>query len=100
LLGPALLELDDPPVRFVWVAAANPVTMLPGSRIVERALATRDMTVVVDAFLTDTARCAHVVLPTTTMLEDEDLVGAYGHHWVGELRAVATPLRGVKTDLE
>jgi anaerobic selenocysteine-containing dehydrogenase len=55
-------------------------------------------TVVVDAFLTDTARAAHVVLPTTTMLEDDDLVGAYGHHWLGEVRPVVPPPDGVKTD--
>lgn len=100
LLGPQLLEMSNPPIRFVWITAANPVVTLPGSAQVKRALETREMTVVVDSFLTDTARCAHVVLPTTTMLEDEDLVGAYGHHYLSEVRAVATPLPGVKSDLE
>jgi anaerobic selenocysteine-containing dehydrogenase len=61
---------------MVWVTAGNPVAMLPDSHTVKRALETRELTVVVDAFMTDTARAAHVVLPTTTMLEDDDLVGA------------------------
>jgi anaerobic selenocysteine-containing dehydrogenase len=65
---------------------------------VKRALESRELTVVVDAFLTDTARAAHVVLPTTTMLEDDDLVGAYGHHWLGEVRPVVQAPDGVKTD--
>ena len=100
LLGQAILEAADPPVRMVWVTAGNPVAMLPDSLMVSRALETREMTVVVDAFLTDTARAAHVVLPTTTMLEDDDLVGAYGHHWLGEVRPVVQPPEGVKTDYE
>jgi len=99
-LGRSLLEATDPPVRMAWVTAGNPVAMLPDSRVVEHALATREMTVVVDSFLTDTARVARVVLPTTTMLEDDDLVGAYGHHWIGEVRPVVPPPDGVRTDYE
>ena len=68
--------------------------MLPESLTVKRALETRELTVVVDSFLTDTARAAHLVLPTTTMLEDDDLVGAYGHHWLGEVRPVVPPPKG------
>ena len=100
VLGRAILEASDPPVRMVWVTAGNPVAMLPDSLTVRRALETRELTVVVDAFLTDTARAAHVVLPTTTMLEDDDLVGAYGHHWLGEVRPVVPPPDGVKTDYD
>jgi anaerobic selenocysteine-containing dehydrogenase len=100
LLGPGILAADDPPVRMVWVSNGNPVVALPESATVARALSSREMTVVVDSFLTDTARCASVVLPTTTMLEDEDLVGAYGHHYLANVRAVVAPPEGVKTDYE
>lgn len=98
LLGPGILEAADPPIRMVWVTAANPVAMLPESQTVARALRSRELTVVVDSFLTDTAREAHIVLPTTTMLEDEDLVGAYGHHYLGNVRQVVPPPEGVRTD--
>jgi anaerobic selenocysteine-containing dehydrogenase len=98
LLGRQILEAADPAIRMVWVTAGNPVAMLPDSHTVKRALETRELTVVADAFLTDTARAAHVVLPTTTMLEDDDLVGAYGHHWLGEVRPVVPAPDGVKTD--
>jgi len=100
LLGTGILEASDPPVRVVWVSNANPVAMLPESETVARALRTREMTVVVDSFMTDTAREAHLVLPTTTMLEDDDLVGAYGHHFLGWVRPVVPPPQGVKTDHE
>ena len=100
LLGRAIVEASDPPIRMVWVTAGNPVAMLPDAASVRGALETRELTVVADAFLTDTARAAHVVLPTPTMLEDDDLVGAYGHHWLGEVRPVVPPPEGVKSDYE
>jgi anaerobic selenocysteine-containing dehydrogenase len=98
LLGRQILDAEDPAIRMVWVTAGNPVAMLPDSHTVKAALESRELTVVVDAFLTDTARAAHVVLPTTTMLEDDDLVGAYGHHWLGEVRPVVPAPEGVRTD--
>lgn len=100
LLGPGILAARDPAIRMVWVHNGNPVAMLPGSREVAEALSSRELTVVVDAFMTDTARAAHIVLPTTTMLEDDDLVGAFGHHWIGNVRPVVPPPDGVKTDYQ
>lgn len=99
-LGREILEASDPAIRMVWVTAGNPVAMLPESATVKHALESRELTVVVDAFLTDTALAAHVVLPTTTMLEDDDLVGAYGHHHLGEVRPVAARPGDVRTDHE
>lgn len=98
LLGPQLLELNDPPVRMIVVWGANPVAMLPDSATVAEALRTREFTVVIDPFLTDSARCANLVLPTTTMLEEEDLLGAYGHHYLAEVKPVVPPPPGVRSD--
>jgi anaerobic selenocysteine-containing dehydrogenase len=98
--GTEILAARDPEIRMVWITAGNPVAMLPESLTVKRALETRELTVVVEQFLTDTAQAAHLVLPTTTMLEDDDLVGSYGHHWLGEVRPVAQRPAGVKTDYE
>lgn len=100
LLGQGILEASDPPIRMVWVSAANPVAMLPQSEVVRQALETRELTVVVDSFLTDSADCADIVLPTTTMLEEDDLLGAYGHHWLADMRAVVPPPEGVKSDYQ
>ena len=100
LFGPEVLRLSDPPIRAVWVTAGNPVAMLPESETTIKALSTRDFVVVVDSFLTDTARLAHLVLPTTTLLEADDLLGAYGHHWIGVAKPVVAPPEGVKSDLE
>jgi len=100
LLGPGLLEGIDPRYRFLWITAGNPVAMLPESNTVARALESMDMTVVVDSFLTDSARHAHLVLPTATMLEDDDLVGSYGHHYMGLLRPAVPPFGESKTDYQ
>ncbi|KYF74138.1 molybdopterin-containing oxidoreductase catalytic subunit [Sorangium cellulosum] len=100
LFGEEVLRMSDPPIRAVWVTAGNPVAMLPDSGAVAEALATRDFVVVADAFLTDTARLAHLVLPTTTLLEADDVIGAYGHHYLGVATPVVPPPDGVKSDLE
>lgn len=100
LLGKEILEAAAPPIRAVWVTAANPVAMLPDSSTVARALETREFVVVVDSFLTDTARRAHIVLPTTTLVEDDDLLGAYGNHWLGASVPVVAPPPHVRSDLE
>ncbi len=88
LLGHDLLAAKDPPVRCLWVTAGNPVAMLPDAATVARAIEATEFVVVADCLMTDTARRAHVVLPVPTLLEDSDLLGAYGHHWIGESRPV------------
>lgn len=80
-LGREILQAD-PPVRFAWVTAGNPVSMLPDSQTVRRALLGLEMLVVVDTHPTDTTDIADLVLPTCTLLEDEDLLGAYGNHYL------------------
>lgn len=98
--GAEILAAKDPPIRAVWITAGNPVVMLPESETTARALETRELVVVADSFLTDTAERAHLVLPTATLLEDDDLLGAYGHHFLGASRPVVPRPPGVRTDLE
>ncbi|MBI4511602.1 MAG: molybdopterin-dependent oxidoreductase [Deltaproteobacteria bacterium] len=98
--GREVMAPCDPPIRMVWVTAGNPVTMLPESDTTAEALRTREFVVVCDSFLTDTARTAHLILPTTTLLEADDLLGSYGHHTIGVAQPVVPPPPGVKSDLE
>ncbi|MEO6323277.1 MAG: molybdopterin-dependent oxidoreductase [Thermoanaerobaculia bacterium] len=100
LLGEEILAAQDPPIRAIWVTAGNPVSMLPDAATVARAFETRELVVVVDPFLTDTARRATVVLPTTTLVEDDDLLGAYGHHYLGASTPAVAPPKDVFSDLE
>ncbi len=92
-LGRALAELRDPPIRAMYVWCANPAAVAPDQNAVLRGLTRDDLFLVVhDRFLTDTARCADVVLPATTSLEHADLYRAYGHYAVQRVRAAIPPL--------
>ncbi len=76
-------EKLSPPVRSLLVWNANPAASMPNQPLVRRGLLRDDLfTVVHDLFLTDTARCADIVLPATSQLEHLDLVPAWGHHYL------------------
>ncbi|HEB53813.1 MAG TPA: molybdopterin-containing oxidoreductase catalytic subunit, partial [bacterium] len=100
LFGEDVLAASDPAIHLLWVTAGNPVAMLPDSAKVARALDAVDFVVVADCLLTDTARRADVVLPVPTLLEDSDLLGAYGHHWIGESRPVLDAPEGVRHEVQ
>ncbi len=91
-LGEGLLEKDDPPVKVLFVHASNPASSLPHQTKVLRGLARPDLfTVVVDHFLTDTARYADVVLPATMATEHQDLLISYGHLYLAWNEPAAPP---------
>ncbi len=99
LLGHDLLAAQGPPIRCLWVTAGNPVAMLPDAATVARAIEQTEFVVVADCLLTDTAKRAHVVLPVPTLLEDSDVLGAYGHHWIAESRPVVPMPPGVRHEV-
>jgi anaerobic selenocysteine-containing dehydrogenase len=82
-LGHALTELNDPPVKALFVYNSNPAAIAPNQNTVLRGMAQPDLfTVVHEQFWTDTADYADIVLPATTFLEHADIQGAYGHYYV------------------
>ena len=72
----------DPPVKAVWIEQANPMTSNPNINLLARAMNQLDLIVVVDLFLTDTARMADIILPATSMFEYYDLITGYGHSYI------------------
>ncbi|MGA8379600.1 MAG: molybdopterin-dependent oxidoreductase [Stellaceae bacterium] len=91
-LGEALLELANPPIRGLLVAANNPAVTCPDAGKVRRGLAREDLfTVVHDPFLSLTARYADIVLPAATYLETEDLYRAYGTYYLQYAPAAVPP---------
>jgi anaerobic selenocysteine-containing dehydrogenase len=92
-LGEGLLETDDPPVKALFVIAANPVGSNPHQNKVRRGLAREDLfTVVLEQFPTDTVDYADIVLPATMQHEHMDIHEGYGHMYLAwNEPAVAPP---------
>jgi anaerobic selenocysteine-containing dehydrogenase len=91
-LGDALLNMADPPLRALFIAANNPAVTCPDAGKVRRGLVRDDLfTVVHDPFLSVTARYADIVLPAATYLESEDLYRAYGTYYLQYAPAAVAP---------
>jgi anaerobic selenocysteine-containing dehydrogenase len=83
-IGRDVLETRDPPLRLAWICGANPVTQALNSGVIRQALAQLEYVVVSDIYRTDTAQYAHLFLPTTTFVEEEDLVVTeWWHSYLG-----------------
>jgi anaerobic selenocysteine-containing dehydrogenase len=88
-LGTALLELNDPPLKGLFVYNANPVATVPNQNLVLNGLQRKDLfTVVFEQVMTDTAVYADIVLPATTFLEHHDIRVSYGAYGLGGVRPV------------
>lgn len=99
-LGPEMLATQDPPLRMIWVERGNPVTQNPETNTVLEAFRALDFRVVVEQFMTDTAREADIVLPAKTMFEQSDVIGAYWHAYVQLKQKVIDPPGEVKPETE
>ena len=83
---------DQGPVAALCVANTNPAVVCPDSGAVLAGLAREDLfTVVLEQFMTDTARYADVVLPATTQLEHLDVVKSWGHRYLTLNRPAIEP---------
>ncbi len=103
LLKPDLareLHRADPPVRMAWVECINPANQFPEAGEVARALDGLDFVVLADAFMTDTAEVADLILPVALMLEQEDVVGSFLHEYVQMSAKAVEPPEGVRTDYQ
>ena len=99
-LGEDILNAKDPALKMGWIAGANPASSAPDTGRVQEGLRSLEFLVVVEQFMSATAELAHLVLPCTTYLEMDDLVTAYGHHWIGLTNRVVPPQGETKTDGE
>ncbi len=88
----------DPPVELLWVNGSNPVNQSPDAEGVAQAFRKVPFKIVVDAFLTDTAELADLVLPCTLNLEQENLVSSFCHDFLNYARPAFPPPAGARSD--
>jgi anaerobic selenocysteine-containing dehydrogenase len=100
-LGKALNEVDDPPVKALFVYSSNPAAICPNHNEVIRGLLRPDLfTVVHEQFLTDTTDYADIVLPATTFFEHKELQTAYGHYYLQVSNQAIEPLGECRSNVE
>lgn len=99
-IGEEILKCTDPPIRMIFTTAANPVCMAPNSAKVARAFGETEFVVYSGHFLDDTADQAHVFLPATTFLEEQDIMATYGHNYVGPVNRVIQPVGECRSEFE
>ncbi len=72
-LGDFLEKENNPPIKAIFISKANPLVQMPDINKTQKAFQSVEFKVVIDMFMTDTAARADLVLPCTTVLEEEDI---------------------------
>ena len=98
-LGEALATTVEPRITTAFFMSTNLVNQMPDTLAMQRELAKLEFRVCVDQFLTDTAECCDVFLPSTTMLEEEDFLPSYGHQWMQLMQPLVAPQGECRSDL-
>ena len=99
-LGEDMLSISNPELKMIWVERGNPVTQNPDTNTVLKAFRKLEFRVVVDQFLTDTAKEADIILPAKNMFEQSDIIGSYWNPYVQLKPKVTEPQGEVKPETE
>ncbi len=100
LLGEKIMEQKNPELKMAWVERGNPITQNPDSNKTIEAFRKMDFVVVVEQFMTDTAREAHIILPAKNMFEQSDIIGSYWNPYVQLKQKVMEAAGEVKPESE
>jgi len=74
----AVLTEKPYPIKALIVTGGNPALTLPDSSKIEQALEKLDFLVVIDLFMTETAKMADIVLPACSFMERSGVGYVYG----------------------
>lgn len=99
-LGQDMLAAANPPLKMAWVERGNPIPQNPETPTVLKAFRALEFRVVVEQFMTDTAREADLILPAKTMFEQSDVIGAYWHPYIQLKQKALEPPGEVKPESE
>ncbi|MFC1857533.1 molybdopterin-dependent oxidoreductase [Thermodesulfobacteriota bacterium] len=99
LLAQEIEKAQDPPIRLAWIAMMNPVAAGPDSLHLAKVLRNLDFVIVTEQFMTATAKCADLVLPVTTYLEEDDVIHSHGQPHIGPVNAAVPPRGEARSNL-
>jgi len=100
-IGRALNHAANPPIQALFVYNSNPAVIAPDQNQVIKGLKREDLlTVVLEHFVTDTARYADYVLPATTQLEHWDLMESWGQNYINLNQPAIAPRGESKSNTE
>ncbi|MCH6268632.1 molybdopterin-dependent oxidoreductase [Neobacillus citreus] len=78
-----ILSAVNPEIKMIFVTCGNPLTQVPDSNIVTKAFSSVETLIVLEQYMTDTAKLADYILPVTTVFEEEDFYySSMYHHYV------------------
>jgi anaerobic selenocysteine-containing dehydrogenase len=75
-----IINAKNPPIKMIFVTCGNPLTQVPDTSKVKKAFDSVDTVIVIEQYMTDTAKMADYILPTTTSFEVEDVYYASMYH--------------------
>lgn len=99
-IGEDLLDTQNPEIKMIWVERGNPVNQNPNTNTILKAFRALEYRVVVEQFMTDTAKEADIILPAKNMFEQTDIIGSYWNPYIQLKPKVVEPAGEVKTELE
>ena len=80
-----------PKIEIAWINCSNVVNQAPDSKRLFKTLKNIKFTIVVDAFMNDTAAAADLILPCTLMFEEDDVVGSCMHDYLQYGKKIFNP---------
>jgi anaerobic selenocysteine-containing dehydrogenase len=81
-LGTDMLKTTAPELKAAWIERGNPMLQSPDSVAVRKAFEGIGFKVVVEQFMTDTAKIADIILPAKDLFEQSDIIGSYWSPYV------------------
>lgn len=99
-LAEELADLEPGAVRAAFVARSNPLLQCPDTNLMEDMFSKIGFKVVLEHFMTDTAKVADIILPAATFLEEDELYYSYFHNFISLGRKAVEPTGEAKSDLD
>ncbi|SHI03345.1 molybdopterin-containing oxidoreductase family protein [Ferrimonas marina] len=101
LTGPVSNGAPVDPIKAMIVYSSNPMAIAPNTQLIEKGLQREDLFLVgLDLFMTDTMEYMDYILPTTSFIEQEDMVDSYHAYYTQHSHKQIEPLYQTRTDLQ